>query len=140
LPRLRQPLVGILANGFEKAISPAVRDGHHQRLVDQVGQQLENLGLVNFTPRTHCLRRLERPAAVKDGKSAKKNSLLVGEQIVAPVDQRAQGLLPRQRGPVAARKETETIAQARRDVLYRQGTNARCSEFDRQRNAVKTLT
>ena len=59
------------------------------------------------------------------------------QEVVAPVDQRAQRLLARQRGAVAAGQQPEAIVQALGDLLDRQRAHARRGELDRERNAVE---
>ena len=66
-------------------------------------------------------------------------ALLVVEQVVAPVDQRAQRLLARQRRAIAAGQQTEAIGQPRRDLLDRQRAHARGGQLERERNAVEAL-
>ena len=56
---------------------------------------------------------------------------------MAPVDQRAQRLLSRERGAVSSGQQAEAVIQARRDPFDRYCTNARRGKLDRERNAVE---
>jgi hypothetical protein len=56
---------------------------------------------------------------------------------VAPLDRRAQGLLPRQRCPAAARQQPQPVVQPRRHLLGRQRRHPRRRQLDRQRDAVQ---
>src|SRR5205823_14013692 len=98
----------------------------HERLVDQAGEQLEDLvrtkdqgprtkdgwvdlpfviRLSSFVVSADRLGGLQAPATGDDGKPPQQRSLLVGEQIVAPIDGGAERLLPRQGGAAAAGEE-----------------------------------
>ena len=62
-----------------------------------------------------------------------------GQQVVAPVDQRAQRLLARQRGAAAAGQQPEAVVQPRGDLLRRKHLDARGRQLDRQRDAVQPV-
>ncbi len=66
---------------------------HHQRLVDERGHRVENLRRGHQVVGAHLLGHLERPAG-EDGKPAQQHPLLLRQQVVAPVDGRAQRPLP----------------------------------------------
>src|SRR4029453_3649856 len=68
-----------------------------------------------------------------------EHTLFVSQEIVAPVDQRAQRLLARKRCPVAAREQAETVGQPRRDLLDRERAAARGGQLERKRDAIKAL-
>ncbi len=114
---------------------------HDQRFLDEAAQQIEHVdSAMMLAARTHGFRRLQRPAAGEHREAAEQDPLLLGQQVVAPVDQRPQGLLARQRGPVAACQQTEAVRQALGDLLHRKRAQARRGELDRQRNAVQAPT
>src|SRR5207302_6474167 len=58
---------------------------------------------------THRLRCLQRPPTGEDGETAEQDFLRLTEEVVAPVDQRSQGLLPRRGGPATLREEREPV-------------------------------
>ena len=62
-----------------------------------------------------------------------------GEEVVAPIDQRAQRLLARQSRPIAARQQTEAIRQALRNALDGQRAHAGRRKLDRERYAVEAM-
>ena len=84
--RLRQALGRVLPDGLEKAIAPAAGLDHHERLVDQVGEQRQHVRRGDIAARAHRLHRLERRAAGEHGEPPKQDPLLVGEEVVTPVD------------------------------------------------------
>ena len=59
------------------------------------------------------------------------------KQVVAPVERRAQRLLPRQRRSPAGRQEFEPVVQKCRDLRRTEHHRARRGELDRERNAVQ---
>ena len=67
-------------------------------------------------------------------KPAQQQAFRLGEQIVAPVEGRPQGLMARDGSP-ARLQELETVVEMSRDLLDRQRRGARGSEFDCKRNA-----
>ena len=58
-------------------------------------------------------------------------------QLVAPVDERAQRLLPGQRRPAPAGEQAEPVVQAVGELLDGQRAQPRRGELDRQRHAVE---
>ena len=56
---------------------------------------------------------------------------------MAPVDQRAQGLMAGQRGAAPRAQEPEPIAEARRDVLDREHSRARRRQLESERDSVE---
>ena len=60
----------------------------------------------------------EQPAG-EDGEPLEHAALVVEEQVVAPLDDRAEGLLPRERGAGAARQQAEPIVEPGRELLHR---------------------
>src|SRR5262249_591541 len=60
------------------------------------------------------LSRIQRKAACENGQTPQHHALGFGKVLVAPVERRAQRLVPRQCGAPAVRQEPEAIVQARR--------------------------
>ena len=75
--------------------------------------------------------------AGKDGEAAQDRPLALGQQLVAPVERRAQGLVARQRRAPAARQQPEAIVQERRQPAHAEGVDAGSRELDRERDAVQ---
>ena len=88
--------------------------------------------------RGDCNGGLQGKAASEDRQPAEHNALRLGEQLVAPVERRAQCLVPRQCRPMAPGEQTEPIVQPRCNFLYpkRRATGRR--QFDSQRDTVET--
>ena len=61
------------------------------------------------------------------------------EQVVAPVERRAQRLLARKRRAAPAGEQLEAVLQADVDLVDRQRVRARRSELERERNAVEVV-
>ena len=91
------------------------------------------------SPAHDRLGRLQRPAAGEHRQPPQQRPLRLGEQVVAPVDQRPQRLLAGQRRAAAAGQQPEAVVQPRRDLLHRQRLHPRRRQLDRQRDAVQPL-
>ena len=63
--------------------------------------------------------------------------LLLGKQVVAPIDQRAHRLLARQRGAAAAGQHAKTLVEFLRQLSGRENLYPRRRQLDRQRDAVE---
>ena len=84
---------------------------HDQRLLDQLRLQVDDVAGFDRTARTDRFSGLQRPAAREHREALEQLRARFVEQIVAPVDQRAQRLLARQRGAVAGRQQLEAVVQ-----------------------------
>src|SRR5205823_1920329 len=88
---------------------------------------------------TERLHVLEGAAAGEDGESLRQGLLGFGAEVVAPVDEGAQGLLPGQRRAAAGGEEAEAVVQALRDLLRRERADPRRRQFDGERDAVEAV-
>src|SRR5579871_2782341 len=118
LSGLPQPLPSIRSDRLQQTIPrPALALlGNHQRLVYEGGQKIEDIIAVCSTD-GFC--RFQRPTAGKHAEPRKQLLLVGGEKIIAPVQGGLQGLLTGQGGAAATRQQTETVCQARGDLLHR---------------------
>ena len=89
-------------------------------------------------PATKVLRGFHREAVDEDRQPAQHSALRFGQQVVAPVDRRSQGLVTGHLGSVAGTEHPEAVMKASRDLFERQDTDPRGGQFDRQRYAVET--
>src|SRR2546425_4605035 len=65
------------------------------------------------------------------------DALDVGEQLVAPVERRAEGLMARQPRPAAFGEEVKPIAEAAGNAVDAERGDTRRRQLDRERNAVE---
>ncbi len=105
-----QPVTRVLSNRLQQVVARrAAAVDHHERASDQATQRVERVerrvaagrGLIGKPG--NLGRRLERAPSGEHGEAPEQPPLVVGEQVPAPVDQRLEGLLPRQ-APSAARR------------------------------------
>src|SRR4030095_3115666 len=73
----------------------------------------------------------------KKGQASQNHALVFGEEIVAPVERRAQRLLARQRRAGTASQQPEAVTQARTDLLDRQRPDAHRGHTQPERNPVE---
>jgi hypothetical protein len=86
------------------------------------------------------LRGLECESTGEDAQTSEEELLRRIEQIVGPVDECAQRLLPWHRIAISARKELEPVVEPVADLLDAQNTDASRSELECERDAVESST
>ena len=140
LAGLDELLAGVLADGLEHPVArrgPAVNEDEGS--IDEPGQPVHQLELVHRRravaddPR----RGIGGPAPGEDRQPAQETSIVLGQEIPAPVDQGVKRLLARDGRPPAAGQEPEPVAEAKGDVIGRHRRDARRSELDRQRDPIE---
>ncbi len=139
LSRLDQALLSVLAHGLEQTVAgirAALALHHHQRLVDQAREQVHDLELVRRLAR-HPGRRFQRPPTREHREPPEQTLLLGRELVVAPLDRRPQGLVPRHRGPAAAGQQAEAIIQPGSDLIQREDPDPRRGQLDGERDPVE---
>jgi hypothetical protein len=90
-----------------------------------------------FAAGNHGLDRLERETSSENCETVQNRALGFGEQLVAPVERRAERLVPRQRGAAAAGQETKPIIKACRELSQSKRVDPAGGEFDCECNAVE---
>ena len=95
--RVGEALLGVVADRLEHAEArlSAGLLGHEQRPVDQVAEQVDHVIGRDRATADDGLGCLERAAAAEHREAREAPALRHGEQVVAPVDQRAQRLVAR---------------------------------------------
>ena len=111
--------------------------GDHQGLVDEVGQQVGDVLGLDLVPGAHGLGRLQRTAPGEDGEQLEHVPLVVEQQVVAPLHDGPEGLLPRQRRTSPAGQEPEPIVEPVRELLHGDHAHPGGRQLDRQREAVE---
>ena len=137
-----QFLARILADGFQQRVACfiallALCD--HQRFVHQLRENIQHSSGLSSNPSSAAngFGGLQRRAARKHRQSPQHDALGIGEQVVAPIDRGAQGLLARQGGAAAAGQQAKGIVQPRGDLLDAEHLHAAGGQLDRERNAVE---
>ena len=139
LTALQQPVPRVLAHGLQESVAGGAVPffGRHQALIGQRHQQLEHCAIVDALAGAHLFRGFHCPAASEYRRAAEQRLFGRQQQIVTPVQRRAQRLLARLRRACAAGEQSESIIQPRIDLLHRQRANARRRQLQRQRYAVE---
>ena len=126
------------AGRFEQAIARlALAFGDHQRLVDQLREEVEHLPLIDALVARHALREFQPEAAGEDTEAPEHRALFVGQQADAPLQRRAQRLVPAQLHPRHAGQHVEHLVEARLQADDAQQRHAGGGQLDRQRDAVE---
>ena len=109
-----------------------------QRLVGQRGQQVEHvLGARPAPAQTGSAASAVDAAREHREPLGQRRAPPSVEQVPAPVDDRAQRLVPRQRGPAAAGEQPEPVVEPGGDSVDRQRPQPGGGQLDRQRHAVE---
>jgi hypothetical protein len=95
--------------------------------------------IFNFQFRSHGFGSLQRKPADKHSQAAKQALLVFAQQVVAPVDRAANGLLAGRQVARAAGEERQRVCQAGQQRLGREQLDACRGQLDRQRQAVQPL-
>ncbi|HLW12350.1 MAG TPA: hypothetical protein VKU81_06600 [Casimicrobiaceae bacterium] len=133
------PLCRIFTNCFQHPVVRVVHLHHHQRFFHESRHEVEHVRPIEIIAGGDRFRGFECKVARKNRKPPEQHALWLRQQLVAPVDQRAQRLLPRERCAVAARQQPETVIQAGGNGLDSDRAHASSGEFDRQRNAIQSV-
>jgi hypothetical protein len=139
LTALLQFLQRVLADGLEHPVARviAIRARLHpdERLFHQPPKQPENILDADYPARADGLRALQREAAGKDGQALEQDLLLLGEQVVAPVQGRVHGPLPL--GQVPCPSGLEGLIQPRQEFRGPEEPCLRCRELQREGQALE---
>src|SRR5437660_12524331 len=112
----------------------------HKRLVEQLLEQLQHPIYLDIVAAQDVLGCRQRPTPAKDGEPPHQLSLRLRQELVAPVERRAQRLVAAGCGSAAADQQSETIPQAGRELLNTQQFQPSGSQLDRKRDAVQLAT
>src|SRR5262245_56486878 len=109
----KEALPRILPNRLEQPVATAcVALLHgHEALVDERGQVIEHSAVLDVAADADALRRVERPSSGKYRQPPEQELLRILQEVVAPVDERAQRLLARQRCARSSGQEPEAMIQ-----------------------------
>jgi len=136
---LRELLQCVGTSRLEQSIARAacsrIRDDERAR--NELRQEVDYGVVVYPIVGGHRGCRVEREAAGKDCQTTQHHPLVLAQQVVAPVQCRAQRLLPWQCSMRVAGQHPKAIAEPRIDLLDRQRASTGCGKFQRERNAVE---
>ncbi len=133
---LLQPLRGVLPHGLEQVVPGlAFRPPYEEeRCVREALDEIDGPRLVSGqADLRHCR---ERRAAAEHGKAGEHSSLVIREQVVAPVERLVQRLLARREVVRAAGEKPQPLRQPVEHGLRTERADARRRELDGEREAV----
>src|SRR5215472_4719207 len=139
LPSGFQLLPSELPNDLKQPIAGMASQLLHmnERLIDQVREQFKYLSLFDPVPRAHGLGCLQGATTCEDTQPIKEGSLLLGEQVITPLDRRLQASLVRQSRLVEALEEPESVGQPGRDLLHREHFHPRSCQLDSEWHSIQ---
>src|SRR5450759_5301084 len=107
----------VLAYGLQQPVAsrPLSILDEYQRLIDERAEQVEHRVALEPVTGGHLLGQVERPATGEHREAAQQRAPVLAQQLIAPVDRRAQRLLTRQRAARPSGQQAETIRERRRD-------------------------
>ena len=94
----------------------------------------------NSPPAHTAFGRFERPSTDEHAETPEHDPFGLFEQVIAPIDQSPQRLLPRERRLIARPQQPKAIVQPRGDVVDGHRAHARRRELKRQGYAVQATT
>src|SRR5439155_9224617 len=103
---------------------------YDQRLVHQTNQEVRDVGPLDPPTKAHLLGGLQGPPATEHGESSQDGPFFFGQQVVRPVDERLQRLLPGQGRAAAPGEEAEPVVETIEDLVYRQRAEAGGCQLD----------
>jgi hypothetical protein len=116
LAALIESLAGVLSDRLEQLVARRARPlpHHHQGAIHEAGEQVEDL--VGREPLIGAdgLGGLEGPAAGEDREASEQHLLRLRQEVVAPVDGRAQRTMAGQRSAPAGSQQRERVVQRSR--------------------------
>src|SRR5439155_3048295 len=139
LAALEELFAGVRARRLEQPIrrGSAAEVGRNERLGHEVRHALDDVRARELRARRDRGGGVEREASREHRQPPQDDALRLGQQLVAPVERRAQRLLARQRRAAAACEEPEAIVEPRRDAFDAERGDARGGELDGERHAVE---
>ncbi len=132
-----QLLLGVDARGIQQAIMrPVASDiGNDERFCHEVGEMVGDVVARGIAG--DGAGGLHQEIAGEDAELAQQARLPLGQQVVAPVECRAQRALPGQRRAAAGGEIFEPVVEQRRDFRRVEHDRARRRKLDRERDAVE---
>jgi hypothetical protein len=132
-------VVRVRARRLEQPVTRrvVVRLRRDERLVDERLQQIEDVEFIAPVDRTDRRRTVERKAIDEHAQAPEECALPLVEEIVAPVDERVERLLPGHRVAAAAGEHAEAFVEPVVQLLGAQQLHACRREFERERDAVE---
>ena len=132
--------VAVVPDGLEDEITRAglrrLLDGD-ERFIHKLGEQIHDRVGIDVASGADRLDGLERAPAGEDGEAAEERALGLGEEIEAPVDERAEGLLAWDGGAAAGGEKVKAVVEPLDDLLEGEDADAGGGELDGERDAVE---
>ena len=133
---------GVSADGLEQRearLAVAILAAHQQALVEQRRQQIERLDLVGAVGgvEAHGQHRRRAEGAAEDAQPPEQPALRLAQQVVAPVERRAQRAVAVGQVGGAAGEQAEAVVEPAQHRLRRQQPHARRGELDGERQPVE---
>jgi hypothetical protein len=130
----------VLPHRLEQAVAGvAVVLAHlDERVLDEAAEGGDHVGAAGRLRRgAHRLDGVEGERPAEHRQPAQQRALVLGEQLVAPVEHRAQRAMARQRGAPAAREQGERVVEARGQPLDAEHREHGGRELEGERQAVE---
>ena len=99
--RFHQPIPCIVADGLQERITVFVLVPRYQGFLDQLRQQVQDVAPRKRGVRTDGFGGVQRPPGREYGQPREEVFFGSLEQVVAPIDECFEGLLPRHGRPIA---------------------------------------
>ena len=140
--RLDESVARVLPHRLQLAVARLVSLGvrDQQGLVHEPREKVEHRVVLHRRTRADRFRGVQRSASHEDRQATQHRSLVLREQVVAPVDRLPQRLVARDGDAAGAGQEAKPIVEAGGDLLAWEGTHPGSGELQRPGHAVETTT
>lgn len=137
-----QALFRVLPHRLEEAVARRLVPlfHPHQRLLDQLCEQSQDVCPRDVVARADGFRRGEIAASGEDRQPPQRDPLILSQERVTPVECRPQCLMPGRHRPTAVGEQVQRRIEAGRELVHREHMRAGSSEFKRERHAIETMT
>src|SRR4029077_3362184 len=112
----------------------------HERLLDETRERVCDRQRLEPVARADLFTRLQLEAAGEDREPAEQQLLVGLEEVVAPLERRGQGLLPRRCRMAAAAQQTEPVVEPGGDRRRAQRSEPGSCELEGEWEPVKAKT
>src|SRR5207253_6985087 len=143
LAGITEALQRVLADRFQETEPHLLRTlivDKHQGFIEELLQQSKDVICLDAVAACNLLRCSQRPSSAEDGEPTQEHSLRIRQELIAPVERRAKGLVPARRRSTPANQQLEAIVETGRKLLRAQQLQTGSRQLDGEWDTVQSAT